>query len=231
MEKDWYLVLQLTPRATSDEIRSAYRRRALELHPDISGSGSEPFLELQEAYSVLSDPIRRAAYDRGVESIPIHRFGRAHQSRASAEPFQEVEPASAFREVSLSQSFGKFIPTFDDVFERFWRNFEPAHQPKGEGLETLTVDIPLTRQEAWRGGTVRILVPAREVCHACRGRGGIGWHRCWRCRGQGIVQGEFPLDINYPTVLSRDYVVRVRLNEFGIKNLYLTVRFRPSDVV
>jgi molecular chaperone DnaJ len=56
MKKDYYLILRLTPEATAEEIRSAYRRLAIELHPDLSGFGSDPFLELQEAYSVLIDP-------------------------------------------------------------------------------------------------------------------------------------------------------------------------------
>ena len=59
MKKDYYLILGLTPEATAEEIRSAYRRLAIELHPDLSGFGSDQFLELQEAYSVLSDPMRR----------------------------------------------------------------------------------------------------------------------------------------------------------------------------
>ena len=73
MKKDYYLTLRLTPEATEREIRSAYRRLAIELHPDHSGFGSDPFLELQEAYSVLSDPMRRAVYDREVGEIPVRR--------------------------------------------------------------------------------------------------------------------------------------------------------------
>src|ERR1700757_3325457 len=77
MKKDYYLILRLTPEATEREIRSAYRRLAIELHPDISGFGSDPFLELQEAYSVLIDPMRRAIYDREAEEIPIRRTDAA----------------------------------------------------------------------------------------------------------------------------------------------------------
>lgn len=94
--KDFYLVLQVAPNATPEEIRSAYRRRALRLHPDQSGGGSEPFIELQRAYSVLSDPSRRAAYDRETERIPIRPvFRRETPRRPRAEPFREVEPLRA----------------------------------------------------------------------------------------------------------------------------------------
>ena len=81
-----------------EEIRSAYRRLAIELHPDLSGFGSDQFLELQEAYSVLSDPMRRAVYDREAEEIPVRRtdvarpaesviaeaFSRAAHSRSTS---------------------------------------------------------------------------------------------------------------------------------------------------
>src|ERR1700748_1967373 len=81
MKKDYYLLLRLTPVATAEEVRSAYRRRAIELHPDLSGFGSDPFLELQEAYSVLSDPMRRAIYDREAQEIPIRRTDAARPTQ------------------------------------------------------------------------------------------------------------------------------------------------------
>src|SRR2546430_16711513 len=71
MKKDYYLMLHLTPEATTEEIRAAYRRRALEVHPDQLALDRSPFLELQEAYAVLSDPTRRTVYDRKTETLPI----------------------------------------------------------------------------------------------------------------------------------------------------------------
>ena len=104
MKKDYYLILRLTPEAVAEEIRSAYRRLAIELHPDLSGIGSDQFLELQEAYSVLSDPKRRAVYDREAEEIPIRRTDLARPKetvigrRHSAEPLTPVQPVG-FEEI------------------------------------------------------------------------------------------------------------------------------------
>lgn len=64
MQKNYYVILGVRSDANADQIRSAFRRRARELHPDQSGMDSGPFLELQEAYNVLSDPERRRRYDR-----------------------------------------------------------------------------------------------------------------------------------------------------------------------
>src|SRR5439155_16268597 len=74
MSKDYYLLLGVSADAAPDEIKAAYRRRALEFHPDQSGGRSDPFLGLQEAYDVLSDPMRRAGYDRRATTMPtLHR--------------------------------------------------------------------------------------------------------------------------------------------------------------
>ncbi len=64
MAKNYYLILGITADATKEDIKAAFRRRAMELHPDRSGLGSGPFQEAQEAYSVLADPDRRRRYDR-----------------------------------------------------------------------------------------------------------------------------------------------------------------------
>jgi molecular chaperone DnaJ len=225
--KDFYLILQVTRTATPEQIRSAYRRRALELHPDRSGAGGEPFIELQEAYSVLSDPAQRAAYDRQVESLPVPRVGV--RRRPAAEPFREVERAGGFREVSLIHSFDAFAPSFDEIFAHLWGNFDLQTQPKAETLESLMVDVPVAGDDAFTGGNVRVLVPARLRCQRCGGRGGIGPYECWRCQGQGFITAEYPVELAYPAGLRRDYVVQVPLDDFGIHNLYLTVRFRPAE--
>jgi len=222
MKKDYYLVLHLTPEATTEEIRSAYRRRALELHPDESGFGSDPFLELQEAYAVLSDPTRRSRYDRKTETIPVHHADPAQHktTRAgrgySAEPLTAVQPASGFEDVALFRSFETFSPSFEEIFERLWSNFDLLTRPKEERLESLTVDVPLSSEEAFAGGAVRIMVPARAICPACRGKGTVGPYEGGRCEGHGALTGEYPVMVSYPAGLQDDYTVRLSLDRLGI---------------
>ena len=237
MKKDYYLILRLTPEATTEEIRSAYRRRAIELHPDLSGFTSDPFLELQEAYYVLSDPMRRASYDRDAKEIPIGRADTARPAetvirrRHSAEPLVSRQPVGGFEEVSILRSFETFNPSFDEMFDRLWSNFELVTRPKAERLESLTVDVVLSPHEAFAGGQIRVLVPARMVCPACDGRGGVGPYQCWRCAGHGAFTDEYPVMVSYPAALQQDYVVRLSLDRFGIENFYLTVRFRPTEAI
>src|SRR5262249_22970607 len=156
------------------------------------------FIELQDAYSVLRDPAQRAAYDRATQSIASRLEGSSPLPASSAEPFREAEPKGRFREISLKQSFDTFSPSFDEIFNRLWSNFELLTRPKAERLQSLTLDIPLSREEALAGGNVRILVPARMTCPACHGRGSIELYECWRCRGQGSLTAEYPLHVAYP---------------------------------
>jgi DnaJ-class molecular chaperone len=68
MPKNYYLILGITSDATLDDIKDAYRRLAKEFHPDHYGKNHSPFLAIQEAYSVLSDPIKRQNHDLTVSS-------------------------------------------------------------------------------------------------------------------------------------------------------------------
>ncbi|HYY26652.1 MAG TPA: DnaJ domain-containing protein [Chthoniobacterales bacterium] len=234
MRKNYYLILRLRPEASPDQIRSAYRRRALELHPDLTGSGSDQFLELQEAYDVLSDPVRRELYDREGEEIPIRRLD-ATRSRETivprkrrAEPLVTPRQAREFEDIALFRSFETFSPSLDELFERLYGNFSLRTRPKAECLESLNVEIPLSPQQAFAGGEVRVMVPARVVCDACLGHGRIGPYECAYCEGQGEMTAEYPVTVSYPAVLGGDYIVQVPLERFGIRNFYLTVQFRPT---
>jgi len=75
-----------------------------------------------------------------------------------------------------------------------------------------------------------ILVPAREICPACSGRGSVAPYQCWRCDGHGTLMDEYPVMVSYPAGLQQDYIVHLSLDRFGIGNFYLTVRFRPSEL-
>jgi DnaJ-class molecular chaperone len=226
MKKDYYLTLRLTPEATEREIRSAYRRLAIEIHPDHSGFGSDPFLELQEAYSVLSDPRRRAVYDREVGEIPVRRSEAARPTkitrRQSVAAFSPLQPIG---EPHLASS-APFFPSLTEMVERLWSDFEPWARRKAERPKSLTVDVALSPQETLTGGQVRILVQGRVVCSSCLGQGHAGVYQCSRCQGYGTFRDEYPLVVRYPARLQGDYFVCLSLDDFGSENIY--VRFRPA---
>jgi molecular chaperone DnaJ len=219
MRENYYVILGVSSDASMEEIKLAFRRRAMELHPDRSGLGGEPFRQVQEAYSVLSDPEERQRYDQEA------REGRWR--RTGGEP---LVPGSSeighwTREVSLTESFEQYRPSFEELFERLWSNFRSACQPKAERMESLTVEIPLTRRQARLGGHVRIEVPVSIRCPACAGRGHLGGFECWRCSGLGALDVCAPVQVAYPAS-TFDSVVRLPLESLGIRNFFLTVYFR-----
>ncbi len=236
MPKNYYIVLGISSTSSQDEIKSAYRRLAKEFHPDHYGQSS-PFLNIQEAYSVLSDPVRRRSYDTTLLENRRPRGPSEYNAPLKESPYRgEVEPLIPEKgqdgrgSTSLLQSFHTYRPSLDSLFDRWFSNFSEKSPSKGEQLENLTVVITLTPVQAFRGGHVRLTVPARLQCPNCIGRGGIGAYECWRCSGQGVLNGEFPLIISYPSGISDNHTVQLSLDNFGIRNLCLTATFRISQM-
>lgn len=238
--KNYYLILGINSTATGEEIKSAFRRRAKELHPDRSGMESEPFQELQEAYGILSDPESRRRYDQGTDVTVVRRAPRRPSAeplvrRRRPEPFNPFsasgieEHTETFRDISLGESFDVFRPSFDELFDRLWSNFEDVARPKSERLESLTVEMVISPEDALRGGQVRVRIPGKAECPTCGGHGAVGSYECWRCEGRGATAVDFPLNVKFPPGIRDGHVAQVSLEEFGIGNFYLTVLFRVSD--
>ncbi len=234
LSKNYYVILGVASDASGDDIKSAFRRRAMELHPDKSGLESGPFLELQEAYGVLSDPQRRRHYDRTVHSVVTRRrpWGPVAEPLGRERPRGEVfRPPLAprnFREVPLAEIFEPESPTSDESFDHLWGNFESL-SPKAETFESRTVEVVISQEEARFGGRVQVDIPARATCPACGGHGAVGFYECWRCEGHGALAAEYPVAIPYPPGIRDGYAVLIPLDPCGIENLYLTLLFHVSD--
>jgi len=151
----------LSASASADEIKAAFRRPGRELHPDTSGLESSPFLEVQEAYGVLSDPERRREYDaEAVRRVRRQPWAAAAAEplvplRPAPEPFGAVTSASGFHELGLAPEFAEYQPSFDEIFDRLWSNFESLTRPKSEGVESLTLEVVIGPQDARSGRHVR----------------------------------------------------------------------------
>jgi len=149
--------------------------------------------------------------------------------RHSAELLTPAQPVGGFEEISLLRSFETFLPSFSEMFDRLWSNFDLLTRPKAERLESLTVDVPLSARQALGGGIVRVLVPAWMVCPKCGGHGHVGFYECWTCQGHGAIAVERPVRLGFPAGVLQTYEVRVPLDTIGIHNFYLTVRFRRTE--
>jgi molecular chaperone DnaJ len=263
MTKDYYAILGVEPDATSEEIKSAYRRKAKALHPDCSDEDSGPFRAVHEAYAVLSDPARRQAYadvdhasvdvdhasvdvdhasvdvDRASDDeLPCERRPWATTRALRPEPLRPrrppVEPLSPFERqddwewVAPDRSFQSFHSLFDEVFDRLWADFGGPTWSRVGGTAPAQVEVPVTPDQAARGGRVPVVIPARVRCPTCLGRGSVGLYECQRCYGTGIVEAEYPVSVAFPAGVSDDDTITVSLARLGMPDRYLVIRFRVT---
>jgi molecular chaperone DnaJ len=187
-KKDYYETLGVARNASDAEIKKAYRRLAMKYHPDRNPGDKTTearFKDAKEAYEVLSDSQKRAAYDQ---------FGHAG-----------VDPAAAAGAAGGFYSAGgaNFADIFGDVFGDIFGGGRARGAQVFRGAN-LRYSLELSLEDAVRGTEVRIRVPAMEKCDACQGSGakaGTSSSVCRTCGGHGQVrmqQGFFSVQQTCP---------------------------------
>ena len=191
--RDYYQVLDLARTATEVEIKKAYRRLAMKFHPDRNPTDHEAegrFKEVKEAYEVLSDPQKRAAYDQ---------FGHAGVD-ASRGAGQGFDPRDAFGDI-----FGE---VFGDIFGGGRRNRSGVYR----GAD-LRYELALDLEQAVFGATANVEFTTLAECGECKGSGsaqGAKPATCETCRGAGQVrmqQGFFAVQQTCPRCQGRGQVI------------------------
>ncbi|MFC1765438.1 DnaJ domain-containing protein [Planctomycetota bacterium] len=234
MAKNFYMILGLSRGATGDDIHAAYRRLAKAYHPDRYTGNLKTFLDVQEAYEVLGDPEKRTVYDRQFQAQPPRgkqRYGRYVSETPTSQRIEPKNKTVHLDDISLVRSFETISPSFDEVYDWLWSNFRNIAPPKNRDVQNLTIEVPISVQQARRGGQARIYVPAKALCPACHGHGVVGYYECPCCAGEGGIVGEYPVTVSFPPGLNTDHTVLFSLDRFGIHNAYLSVVFRITASV
>ena len=190
MARDYYEILGVTREADAAEMKSAFRKAAMQHHPDRNPGCTESegrFKEVNEAYSVLSDPQKRAAYDRfGPEGVNGMGGGRG----------------------SGGGGFGDVNDIFNDVFgDVFGDMFGGGQRGRSQGPargQDLRYDLEISLEQAYASAEVEITVPSSITCEPCSGSGakaGTSPTTCATCGGAGRVratQGFFAIERTCP---------------------------------
>ena len=198
-KRDYYEVLGVAKGSSDETIKKAFRKKAMEHHPDRNRhdpASEARFKEVNEAYEVLKDPQRKAAYDR---------FGHSAFEHAGAGGGGRAGPdfASAFSDV------------FDDLFGDFMGGGggRPRGQRAARGSD-LRYNLRMTLEEAFHGKQATITVPSSATCDVCNGTGAEGGAEpatCPTCSGMGKVraqQGFFTVERTCPTCGGRGQIIK-----------------------
>jgi molecular chaperone DnaJ len=189
-KQDFYDILGVSKSADADELKRAYRKLAMQFHPDRNAgdnTAEQKFKDISEAYDVLKDDQKRAAYDR---------FGHAAFENGGRGPGDFGFAGGGFS--------GGFADIFEEVFGAMGGGRRGAQSAPSRGSD-LRYNIAVSLEEAFRGKQTTVRVNTLAGCDACKGSGAEPGSRpatCRTCQGHGRVraqQGFFTIERTCPT--------------------------------
>lgn len=248
---DYYELLGVPPEATADDIKKAYKKRALEWHPDRPTGSAEKFKQLVDAYNVLNDPEARKNYDRRRNSNPA-TFASKFSQVASAASTTAKKVVTDFVDDGLFDTLDKFLGrkkepknieieikiTLEELYEGadkqvFFKRMEACDVCEGRGAERKE-DIKLCVECYGVGHTVSVSNLAslfsKEDCKRCKGAGKIITQKCSGCKGKGEKKYDreftFPIPKDLNLGVDKDRLVLPGEGEYG-GDLLIQVDLKP----
>jgi molecular chaperone DnaJ len=176
-KRDYYEVLGVSKDASADEIKKAFRRKAIELHPDKQGGDEAKFKEINEAYEVLKDPSKKQRYDQ---------FGHAGVG-GNGGGFEGFNGFGGFGQGGQSFDFGDL--GLGDIFSSFFGGGGQQQQRQARGRD-VEARVEITFEQAVFGTEVDLHINIEDTCEHCKGttvEPGYQLKTCETCKGQGQV--------------------------------------------
>lgn len=206
-KQDYYELLGVQKGASADELKKAYRKQAMQYHPDRNpgdAAAEHKFKEISEAYEVLKDEQKRAAYDR---------FGHAAFEGGGGGPRGGGGPGGFHFDFGGS---GGFADIFDEMFGEFMGGARRGAGGGGGAARgaDLRYNLEITLEEAFKGSQTTVRVPTSSPCEACNGSGAAAGTQpvtCPTCAGHGKVraqQGFFTIERTCPACHGQGKIIK-----------------------
>lgn len=203
-DTEYYDLLEVDPKASQDEIKKAYRKQAMKYHPDRNPGDKEAeqkFKQVNEAYEVLKDEQKRAAYD--------------HYGKAGLGGMGGGNPFGGGFDFS-----GGFADVFNDIFADFMGGGTSSRASYSQRGSDLRYNLNISLEKAFSGTEEEITVPTTVTCEKCHGHGtkdGKMPDQCATCHGSGKVRrqqgGFFVFETTCPTCGGSGYAIKDACDE------------------
>ena len=253
--KNYYNILGVTPDSESAEVKTAYRKLARELHPDVNKDPDcvQKFKDVIEAYETLSNDTKRKEYDMingfyktpksskvnpetfdNIRQTPKHdTFEKEQKSTA---PNSERKTASAEKEKFCEDvRKNNFKSSINSILEEITRkHFSSEKVPQLKDGDDIRSEIEIDLKEALTGCERILNILHREVCPHCRGHRFINGSKCKSCNGSGEFELKKKITVKIPPNVKNNAILRIKGEGnpgfFGGKNgnLYITIKIKES---
>ena len=228
MTKDYYKILDIPEFSTTEEIKNAYRKLARKWHPDVAGNSSDViarFKEINEAYEILSDGIKKADYDRARK---FYNYSSSNSQRETKSYNKTSTNPNNFKETTQREE--KRNSFWEDIFKTH-KSEEVKPPKKGEDIYS---DVEISVFEAVNGTTKVINMLQTQICPKCSGRKFVNGTVCPSCKGKGETSVYKRFNVKIPAGIKN--LSKIRLAEEGEKgknggrngDLYLTIHVRET---
>ena len=228
MSKDYYKILGITEFDSAENIKSAYRKLARKWHPDIAGSSEETmrkFKEINEAYEILSNKLKKEEYDRARRFYNYAKESNTNKNYNSQNNTTRPETNKETFNFNWKEFLGKKYR--ETIFK------EQEKTPRNG--ENITTDIEITVFEALCGTTKTINLLQTVVCNKCKGKKFINKTVCQECNGKGEFKEYKKFTVKIPAEIKDGSKIRLAgegcKGKNGGKNgdLYITIHIKENE--
>lgn len=237
-QKRYYEILGLKPFASQEEIKKAFRLATIKFHPDVNKSGEKIFLEIKEAYEVLSNPEERKKYDfiNGYDLLRKQEEQKENiKQKVHSEDFSEKTNKSAQNTSANKKDFSdKFSGIMKDLFSKKQAKQKKSKANPVDGSD-ITMNINISFKESVNGTNRKINILHTQECPLCHGKTFANGSKCKYCNGTGEISLHKKINVKIPPLTENNKKIRLKgegtqgLEGGKNGNLYIVVKITDDS--